>query len=112
MPLVYLLWYSHFASAVEPCAPELEAVEIEIDDRRGVQREHLAKNQAADNRDAQRTAQLRASPQAERQRQAAQQCGHGGHDDGTESQQTCLENGRLRALALGAFGFEREVDHH
>jgi len=41
-----------------------------------------------------------------------QQCCHGGHDDGTETQQAGLEMAYLRAFVFVAFGFEREVDHH
>src|SRR5262249_36191238 len=110
--LVYLLWYPHFASAVEPCTPDLETVEVQVDDWCRVQRQQLAKNQAPDNRDAQWPPQLRSGPHAECQRQATQQRRHGGHDDGAEPQQTGLEDGGLWALALVAFGLEGEVDHH
>src|SRR5713101_3943238 len=65
MPLIDLLWYAHFASAVELCKPDLRAVEIQIDDRCGVQRQHLAENQATNDGDAQRPAQLGASARAE-----------------------------------------------
>src|SRR5215510_11086126 len=112
MPMVYLLWYAHFAFAVAACAPELEAVEIQVDDWRCVQRQHLAENQPTDDGDAQGTAQLRTNARAKRQWQATQQGRHGGHDDGAETQQTGLEDGRLRALAFAAFGFKSEVDHH
>ena len=51
-----------------PCADGLrrtaealaDAIEEDVDDRRGVEREHLAEQQSADHGDAQRTAQLRA----------------------------------------------------
>src|SRR5262249_40185426 len=65
MFLVYLHWYAHCASAAELETPEPQAVEIQVDDRRRVQRQQLAKNQATDNGDAQRPAQLRASTGAE-----------------------------------------------
>src|SRR5919198_938886 len=81
MPLVYLFWYSHFASAVEPCAPELEAVEVQIDNRCGVQRQQLAEHQAPHNRNAQGPPQLGARARAQRQRQAPSKRPHGGHDD-------------------------------
>ena len=42
-----------------------------IDDRRGVEREHLGDDEAAHNRDAERPAQLGASARAERQRKDA-----------------------------------------
>src|SRR6202044_1409079 len=41
-----------------------EAVEIHKDDGRGKQRQRLAENQSTNNRDAQRTVQLRASARA------------------------------------------------
>ena len=47
-----------------------KVVEEDVDDRRGVQREHLAEEQAAHHRDAQRPAQLRAEAGAEGQRDA------------------------------------------
>jgi hypothetical protein len=46
-------------------APEAEAVEIQIDDRRRVKREHLADDQAADDRDAERPPQFRAVAEAD-----------------------------------------------
>src|SRR4030095_13461771 len=111
--LVEFLWYrrSLFAPTAELRTPELEAVEIQVDDRCCVQGKHLAENQATDDVDAQGTAQLRANARAECQRQATQQGRHGGHDDGAEPQQAGLENGRLRALAFAALGFEGGGDH-
>ena len=44
-------------SAEKRCA---ELVEEDVDDRRGVERQHLAEQQAADHGDAERPAQLRA----------------------------------------------------
>src|SRR2546422_5302742 len=72
MPLVDLLWYPHCASAVELCTPDLHAVEIQVDDRCRVQRQHLAEDQATDDGDAQRPAQLRAGAHTECQGQSAQ----------------------------------------
>ena len=67
--LVDLLWYrSPFAATAELRTPHLQAVEVQVDDRRRVQREHLAENQAADDRDAQRQTQLGAGARAECQR--------------------------------------------
>src|SRR5262249_7097343 len=47
---------AHGAAAAAPGTPELEAVEIQVDDRRGVQCQHLAQHQAPNNRNAQRPA--------------------------------------------------------
>src|SRR6266849_820165 len=89
-----------------------QPIEPEIHNRRGVERKQLAHQQAAYNRDAQRVAQLRSGAGSEGERQAAQQCRHGGHHDGTETQQASLKDGFFRGLMFHALGFEREVDHH
>ena len=62
-------------------------VKENVDDRRGVEREHLADEQSADHRDAQWTAQLRADAAAEGQRDAGEQRGQGGHEDRPEAKQ-------------------------
>ena len=72
----------------------------EIDHRRGVERQHLAEHQAADDRDAQRPAQLRTHAGAHRQRHGAQQGRHRGHHDRPEAQQARLVNRLVRSLAL------------
>src|SRR6267378_4300687 len=89
-----------------------DPVEREIDDGRGVERENLAQNQTADDCDSQGTAKLGAHATAERQWQAAEQRGHGGHHDGPEAQKTCFIDGVERRLPFLALGFQREVDHH
>src|SRR5258708_7543289 len=89
-----------------------EPIECEINNRRGVKRQQLAENQAADNGDTEGPAQLRANASAERQRQAAEQRGHGGHHDGPRTKQACFIDGVERSLSFLALGFEREVNHH
>ena len=84
-------------------------VEEDVDDRRGVEGEELAEQQPADHGDAQRPAQFRAQARADRQRNAAQQRGHGGHHDGTETQQAGLVDRLGRILAVLALGLQREV---
>ena len=46
--------------APPPVHPEPEAVQVKVDHRGGVQRQHLAEDQPADDGDAQRPAQLGA----------------------------------------------------
>ena len=87
-------------------------VKENVDDGRGVEREHLAQQQAAHHRDAQRPAQFRAQAGAEGQRQSAEQRGHGRHHDGPESQQARFVDGVRGRFAVLAFRFEREVDDH
>src|SRR5215470_2889407 len=50
--------------------PDLHAVEIKINDRRGVERQELAQREAADHGVAERLAQLRAGAVTERERNA------------------------------------------
>ena len=90
----------------------LKAIEEEIDNGRGVQREQLADNQSADDGDSQRTAQFGARAGSKRQRQRAQQRRHGRHQNRAGSAAGSLENGSSRVLALVALGRDGEVDHH
>ena len=53
--------------------PAAEAIEIEINDRRGVEREELREQQAADDGDAERPAQFAAGAVFQRERQRAEQ---------------------------------------
>src|SRR5579859_2692000 len=72
--------------------PQAQAVQIDVDDGRGVKRERLADDQTANNRDAQGTAEFRARPGAECERQTSQKRRHCGHDDRAEAQHAGLEN--------------------
>ncbi len=51
-------------------------------------------------------------PDAEGQRNAAEQRRHGGHHDGTEAQQAGFVDGVGGVLAVLALGLQREVHHH
>src|SRR5439155_21849834 len=87
-------------------------IEREINNRGGVKRQQLAEYEAADDGDAERTAQFRAHTRAEREWQTAEQCGHGGHHDRPETKQASFVDGVERGLPFLALGFEGEVDHH
>src|SRR5262245_29331740 len=89
-----------------------QAIEGEVNHRCRIQREHLAEHESAHDRDAQRTAELRAGATAESERHTTQYGCHGGHEDGTESQQTRLVDRVEWRLTLPALRIEREVDHH
>ena len=84
----------------------------EIDHRRREQRQHLADEQAADDGDAERMAQLGAGAGAEHQRQRAEERRQRRHQDRPEAQQAGLVDRLARRLAFVALGVEREVDHH
>src|SRR6266566_6865418 len=59
--------------------PQAEAVEIEVDHRRRIEREQLAQDQPADDGDAERAAQFAAIAETDRERQGAEQRRTGGH---------------------------------
>src|SRR5262245_17472490 len=65
--------------------PPRKAIEVEIDDGGGVERQDLREDEATHDRDAQRPPQLGARARPERQRQAAQERRHRRHHDGTEA---------------------------
>ena len=69
-----------------------QIIEEDVDDGRGVERECLAQQQSTHHGDAQRPAQLGTEAGPERQRQAPQQRGHGGHHNGTEAEQAGFVN--------------------
>src|SRR3984885_1293339 len=89
-----------------------EPVEVQVDHRRGEQGQQLTHQQAADDRYAQRCAQLRAGTGAQHQRQRGKQRGDRGHEDRAKTQQRGLVDRLLRRSAALALGGERKVDHH
>src|ERR1700734_3894922 len=95
--------------APEASQPSAESVEIEIDDRRGVQRQRLTNDQAADDRNSQWMTQFGAFPGAESQRQRAEQSGESRHHDRPEAQHAGLEN-RLGRRQAASLRLKREVD--
>src|SRR4029077_8479153 len=89
-----------FSFAREPLR---ETIEENVDDGRGVEREHLAQQEATDHGYAKRAAEFGAVARAESERDAAEQRGHRGHHDGTEAQKARFEDrvaGTLAVLAL------------
>ena len=88
------------------------AVEHQIDDRRREQGEHLAHQQAADDGESQRPAQLGARAVADEHRQGAEHRGERRHQDRPEAQHRGLENRLLGRFAVLALGLEGEVDDH
>src|SRR6266436_5731862 len=88
--------------------PGLNAIHINVNDRRGEECEHLAEDQSADDGDTQGTAQLRANASAKSKRESAEECGHGGHHDGAKAQQAGLVDGFDRTLAFQALRLHSE----
>ena len=102
---------AHVETAPHPAQPLPEPVEIKKDDRRRIERQRLAEQQAADDGYPQRMTQFRPLAGPERQRQGAEHGGEGRHHDRAEAQQAGLGD-RLARLQPLAPGLEGEVDHH
>ena len=95
-----------------PRQPQRQPVEVQIDHRRGEQRQQLAEHQSADDGDAERLAEFGAGAGAQHQRQRAEDRRHGGHQDRPEPQQAGLIDRLARRQAFDALGLQREIDHH
>src|SRR5258706_11777742 len=72
------------------------ALKQEVDDRRSVEREGLREQKAADNGDAQRTAQLGAGAESDGEREGAEKSSHSGHHDGPKPDDAGFVNGIAR----------------
>ena len=101
--------FGNWARAVNP---GLQAVHVEIDDGSGEEREHLADDEATDDGDAEWLAKFGAGAAADGEWNCAEQRGHGGHHDGTETQDASFVNGVNRGFSFDALGLQREIDHH
>src|SRR6266404_4693663 len=73
--------------------PQPNPIQNQINDRRRVEREYLAKDQTTGHSDTQRATQFRSGSMAKRERKSAEESGHRGHHDGAKAKQTCLEYG-------------------
>src|SRR6266403_1026488 len=91
--------------------PSLNAIHVNVNDRRRKKGEHLAQDESADNGDTQRTTKFRADTGAKSKGKRTQERRHGGHHDGPEAQQTSLINGVKRGLAFQTLRLDREIDH-
>ena len=88
-----------------------QAIEHEVDDRRGVEREDLADDEAAENGEAEGAAELGADAGAKGEWDGSEEGGGSGHQDGAEAEDAGLEDGVLGAHVLLAFELQGEVDH-
>src|SRR5215471_10742148 len=89
-----------------------QAIESEINDRRRVQRQELADQQSADDRNTERPPQLRSRPSTEGQRDAGKKSRHRGHHDRAEAEQAGLINRLSWNLSFSTLRIQSEVDHH
>src|ERR1041385_7614889 len=92
--------------------PARQSIECKINHRSRIERQKLAEEKAADDRDSQRPAQLGAGAASESERDAAKERSHCGHHDRAKAQERCLKDGLDGGLPLVALRVESEVDHH
>src|ERR1700758_5483562 len=92
--------------------PRVETVEVEEDDRRRIERQRLADDQAADDGVAERLPDLGSCAGAEHQRNPAEERRHRRHHDRPETQQTGFANGVPRRETAIALRLDREIDQH
>src|SRR5262249_17018999 len=86
--------------------PDLHAIEIKIDPRRGVERQELAQREAADHGVAERLAQLRPRTVTERERYAREHRRRRRHQDRAEAQQAGFADRGDRRHVTVAFGHD------
>src|SRR5579862_9716282 len=100
------------APAPPGLVPPAQVLEGEVNDGRGVKRQRLGKDKAADHRDPQGLPQLRTRAHSNRQRDGAEESRRRRHHDGAEPDDARLVDGFLGGQVFLALGFEGEVDHH
>src|ERR1700721_3282730 len=91
--------------------PILQAIEIEIEDRRSEKRQKLHHCKPAANRITKWLTKFRAPAYPKHQRHAAEHGGHSGHEDRAKAQQARLGDGAFRRQSL-ALARDREIDQH
>jgi hypothetical protein len=94
------------------CRVRARPVEGEVDHRRGVQRQHLAHQQAADHGQAQRLAQLGAMPPPSISGSAPSSAARVVIRMGRKRSRQAWKMASRGARPAVAFGVEGEVDHH
>src|SRR5690349_16977240 len=85
-----------------------EAIEREVDDGRGEQREKLREDEPAHDRDAERAPELGADTAAQRERQATEERRHRRHQDRAEPEETSAIDRLGRSEALLSLRFDRK----
>src|SRR5215471_20515995 len=104
-PCIALVWRL-------PVPSSGQAIEIQEDDRRGVERQKLAQCQPANDCIAERLAYLGAGSTAEHERHGAEHRRHRRHENRAETLDASLIDRLLRREPLLALGMKGEVDHH
>src|SRR5260370_2397584 len=89
-----------------------EPVQVQINDRRGIERKHLRHDQSANDRNTKRFANFRTIPLSEGQRDRTKQGRQSGHHDRSKPNNTSLVDRLGRGQSLVPFRLQREVDHH
>src|ERR1019366_9400063 len=91
--------------------PFAEAVHIEVDDGRRIERQRLADDQPTDDGDAERTAHFAAIAETEGEWQSAKDRRHRRHHNGTKTQDASLVYRIVRRSVARASRVDGEIDH-
>ena len=87
-------------------------VEQQVNNRGGVESQHLAHNQPANNGDSQRPSQLGTGARSESQWQRTEHGRRRRHENGAEAQLAGFKDGVARSLPVFALRYKSKVDHH
>src|SRR5208282_4803347 len=92
--------------------PGLQPVEIDVDDRRRIERENLRQGQTADDGITERLANLRADPRTHHHRYATEQRRHRGHQDRPEAHEASLVDRFFGCQAFAVLDLLGKIDQH
>src|SRR5215471_19039770 len=96
-------------SSIRFFPPHPDAIEIEVNDGSREERQQLAYDESANDRNAQRTPEFGSGSRTERQRQGSEQRRHRRHQNRTEAQNARFEDGIARVHAVVAFFFTSPI---
>ena len=69
--------------------PSLETFHVQVDDGRCIEGQELAENKSSDDGHSEGLARFGSISPADNQGNSSEDSGHGGHENGTDTQHTC-----------------------
>src|ERR1700678_851642 len=91
---------------------QADAIQCQINHRRGVKSYELAEEQSANDGYSEWAPQLRSHSGTDREWQRTENRGHGRHQDGTEAQHARLKDRVGCSFSFNPLGHQGKVDHH
>ena len=95
-----------------PRQPGIEAVDVDVEDRRDEHRQELGEEKAADDGDAERLPRLTPRAQSQGDGQGPEEGRHRRHHNRPETHHAGMVDGLLGRLLVRPLRFQGEVDHH